>query len=218
MKMSPESMNVGAFLLFFAVLWLGVGLLLGLFSGWYGLRSRFPDRPQRAVLQLNHAYGTMGGVHFNGILRLGVCSDGLRIGIWRLFMPFAGNIFVPWAQLHVVRRNRILWKTAVLSFGGYGARLKISTHVADRLARAAGGRWSEPGTFPRETVAQAGVRVGGQWLAMTLFAGLFFSLVPRLAAASDGVAPALPVWLAFAFPAVIFGIVSLFRFVGSLRP
>jgi hypothetical protein len=184
----------------------------GSLSGWYGLRSRFPDRPQAAVFKLNHLYGSMGGVHLKGVLVLGVCPDGLRIGVWRVFMPFAGNIFVPWSQLHVTRRNRILWKTAVFDFGGRGAKLKIADHMANRLARAAGGHWPERGVFPPETAAQAGLRVGGQWLAATLLAGTFFTVVSR----SVGADTALPIWLAFGFPATVYGVYSLFQFATSV--
>jgi hypothetical protein len=211
----PPSNNYWIFLfpLIFVGLWLLVGTLLGVMSGWFGLMRRFPDRPQPAILKLNNAYGSMGGVNFNGILVLSVCPDGLRIGVWRIFAPFARNIFVPWVALSVTRRDRVLWKIAVLRFGASGPQLKIMSHVADRLAAAARGHWPEPGLFRRETAAEAAIRIGSQWFVSTALAATFFIVVPRMDNANTAWPPLA---VAILFPAIVFGIVSLFRFFGSM--
>ena len=202
-----------AFPVVFVGLWLVVTTFLGVLSGWYGLAARFPNRPQPARFKLSHAYGSMRGVNFNGILVLSVCPDGLRVGMWRIFGPFSRDFFVPWQQLHVDRHDRILWKVAALRFGAYGPRLKIMSHVADRLAAAAGGQWPERGVFRRETAPQAAIRIGIQWLAATAVAATFFSLVPRFAGAPAGFPPLA---VAIALSALVFGVASLFRFVASV--
>lgn len=201
------------FPLFFAAMWLAITSLLGAISGWYGLMRRFPDRPEKPIVRLSFLYGSMRGVHFNGILVLSVCPSGLRVGIWRIFGPFSRNFFVPWSQLHVERRNRLLWKLAVLSFGASGPRLKILSHVGDRLAQAAGPRWPEAGVFSRETVAQAAMRIGIQWLAVSLFASAFFVLASRV----DTGPSAPPIIVCVLFPFVAFGIFSLVRFAASIK-
>ncbi len=201
------------FPLVFVGMWLLVTTLLGVMSGWFGLMQRFPDRPQPAILKLGNNYGSLRGVNFNGILTLSVCPDGLRIGVWRIFAPFARNIFVPWQALSVSRRNRVLWKIAVLRFGASGPQLKIMSHVADRLAAAAPGRWPEPGVFRRETAADAALRIGGQWLFATAFAATFFTVVPRLEGSNTAWPPLA---VAVLFPAIAFGIFSLFRFFASI--
>ena len=201
------------FPLVFVGMWLLVGTLLSVMSGWFGLMQRFPDRPQPAIFKLNNAYGSLRGVNFNGILILSVCPDGLRVGVWRIFAPFARSIFVPWQALSVTRRNRILWKTAVLRFGASGPQLKIMSHVADRLAAAVPGRWPEPGVFRRETAAEAAIRIGGQWLVATAVAATFFTLAPWLGDPQGG---NIPLAVTILFPAIAFGIVSLFRFFGSI--
>ena len=201
------------FPLVFVGLWFFVGTFLGWMSGWYGLARRFPDRPQPAILKLGNAYGSLRGVNFNGILVLSVCQDGLRVAVWRIFAPFARNFFVPWEALSVTRRNRVLWKIAVLRFGGSGPQLKIMSHVADRLAAAVPGRWPEPGVFRRETAAEAAIRIGGQWLVATALVATFFTLVSRI----DGPGPAdPPLAVTILFPAIVFGVVGLFRFFASI--
>jgi len=210
---SSDTYWIWLFPLAFIGLWIFIGTFLGWMSGWYGLARRFPNRPQPALLKLGHAYGSMRGVNFNGILVLSVCQDGLRVGVWRIFGLFSRDFFVPWAALSVTRRNRVLWKIAVLRFDGSGSQLKIMSHVADRLAAAAPGRWPEAGVFRRETAAEAALRIGGQWLVATAFAATFFTLVPRLDSANTTWPPLAVTIL---FPAIAFGIFSLFRFFASI--
>ena len=40
-----------------------------------------------------------------GILKIGVCPSGLRIGIMRAFGPFSRNFFVPWEEIKVERKH-----------------------------------------------------------------------------------------------------------------
>lgn len=202
-----------AFIVFFAAIWLVVTTLLGVMSGWFSLMSRYPNRSEAALLTLNNRSGTMGlGVHFNGILKLGVCPSGLRIGVWRIFGLFCRDFFVPWSELRVTRLNRVLWQTAALQFGPGVGKLKLPAYTADKLARAALGRWPEPGNFPRESVVQIFRRIFLQWAVLTGFASLFF----LLASQSAGPSANFPWWLAISFPAVTYGLVSLIRFFVAL--
>jgi hypothetical protein len=213
-QLSPWIMSI--FPVFFIGLWLLMTIVFGLMSGWYGLMSRFPNRPETPIRRFKNLSGSMGaGVNMSGILKISVCPSGLRIGIWRIFGPFCRDFFVPWSQLRVIRRNRILWQVAELNFGSSRAgRLKIEGYMANRLARAAAERWPEAGSFPPESAGQAFFGVFIQWLAVTTFAGLFFFLAPRLAGGSETTFP--PIWIGFLFPAIVFGIYSLPRFFARI--
>lgn len=131
------------YVLSFALLWLGICTLLGLLSGWYGLMRRYPDRPEAALLTLKNQSGTLGMVGMRGALRLSVCASGLRIGLLRLFGPLSRDFLVPWRSISVSRKDRLLWRTATLDFGP--ERLTLRSEVVDRMARAAGNYWPEPG-------------------------------------------------------------------------
>jgi hypothetical protein len=211
----PSPWVFAIFPVFFIGLWLLITVVLGVMSGWYGLMSRFPNRPEMAIRSFKRLSGSMGvGVNMSGILTISVCPSGLRIGIWRIFGPFCRDFFVPWSQLRVIRRNRILWQIAELNFGNPRAgRLKIEGYMANRLARTAAGHWPEMGAFAPESVGQAFFGVFIQWLAVTVLAGLFFTLAPRLVG-PEAAFP--PMWISFLFPAIVFGIYSLPRFFARI--
>jgi len=204
-----------AFLLFFAMMWLVVTTKLGRTSGWYELMHRFPDRFDTPLLTLKGQSGKVGAVSASGILNVSVCPSGLRLGMMRLFGPFSRPFLVPWESVHVTRKETWFWRSARIEFGipSVGS-VTLASEVADRLARAAGSHWPEPGPFPVETNGQAAARIFKQWLLLTGFAATFFTVAPRLASPKGD---ALPIELALLFPAIVFGIVSLIRYFTRAR-
>jgi hypothetical protein len=132
-------------LLLFPLLWLLVTTILALASGWFRLAKAYPDRPEKPLLQLTGQSGMMGPrINMRGVLRLGVCPSGLRIGIARLLGPFSKDFLVPWEAVSVSRGKTLFWRFAKLSFGRpeTGA-LTLREGIADTLAEAAGRRWPE---------------------------------------------------------------------------
>lgn len=216
MKAPIAGLALLAFLMVFSAMWIAVTALLGAIASWPALARRYPDRPGEARRRFTGQSGLMGGgVHMNGILTLSVCETGLRIGVWRLFGPFSPPFLVPWSDISVDRRRRFLQKRARLGFGAPEVgSLEVQGYIADRLARAAGRSWPEPGPFPVETPGQTLGAVAGEWAAMTAIAAAFFTLVPRLA---SGGAAALPIAVTIAFPAVVFGFVAAFRYLDRRR-
>jgi hypothetical protein len=191
-------------------MWLAITTLLGLLSGWYFLMQKFPNRNEKELLQLKYQSGSMGiGVSMNRILNIGVCPSGLRIGMMRIFGIFCRDFFVPWQELRVTRVKGFLWQPAELRFGDPPiGRLRIPSHIADRLARAALDQWPEAGPFPEETNTQAFASIARQWAAATCFAAMFFIVVPRIASPSAN----FPISVAILFPAVVFGIAYLIEY------
>ena len=203
-----------AFPVFFVGMWLFVSTLLSAFSGWFVLMSRFPNRQQAALLKISHLSGSMGlGVHMNGILTLSACPGGLRVGIWRIFGPFSRDFFVPWSELTIARRNGFFGPRAELQFGRPTiGRLRIDGHIADRLGHAVAGHWPESAPLPPpETMGQIVRRLGFQWLIMTVLAAAFFS-IPLLSAPANNHPPIV---IAILFPAVVFGIATVVRFLAA---
>ncbi len=214
MKQAPDPLY---FLIFFPLLWFAVTMLLSFLSGWFGLMERFPDRAENPLLTLTGQSGSLGRVSMSRILTLSVCPAGLRIGIMRIFGPFSRDFLVPWDEITVARADRVLWRVAKLSFGRPPiSTLTLQPHVADRLARAAGARWPELGSFPEETNNQALSRVVKQWLAATCFASAFFCIAPRLIGPKGVNGP--PIAVAVLFPAIVFGIGAMVQYFRRNRP
>jgi hypothetical protein len=98
-----------------AGLWLAITTTLGIFSGWFLLMWKYPDRKEEALLQLKRQSGSMGlGVAMQGVLNISVCPSGLRVGIMRIFGPFCRNVFVPWEVITVKRKNRLFGRVAAI--------------------------------------------------------------------------------------------------------
>jgi len=143
------------FLICFPLLWFAVTMLLSVISGWFGLMERYPDHGETALAVLANQSGSLGAVSMRGILKLSVCPSGLRIGIMRIFGPFCRDFFVPWNEITVTRGDRFFWKQAKMSFGQPPiGNLTVLADIADRLARAAGNHWPEPGSFPEERIGR----------------------------------------------------------------
>jgi len=199
------STNPLDFLLAFPLLWFAVTMILSFLSGWFRLMERYPNSDEIPIVTLANQSGSLGLVSMRGILELSVCASGLRIGIMRVFGPFCRDFLVPWTEITVTRSDRYFWKVAKLSFGQpSNGNLKVFAEVADRMARAAGNRWPEQGSFPQETRSQSVSRIAKQWMAMTALAAAIFIIAPRLATPNAAQRP--PIAVAILFPAIVFGI------------
>jgi len=210
----PPLLALPIFLLIFPAVWLVVGLVLAGVTGWSKLAHRFPDRPAEPLLALKGQSGSMGGVHINRVLSFAACEPGLRIGINRFFAPFCRPILVPWDQITVRRQRTIFFYAARLQLGEPPAgSLAIFDYVANRLARAAGDRWPEPGPFAPDTPAEAFAKTLSEWALVTAFVAVLFygllALANRLR--SHSVAWPLPLIAAIVF-AILFGLASVVRY------
>jgi hypothetical protein len=214
MSASPNPLY---FLIAFPLLWFVVTLILSVLSGWFRLMERYPNRDAVPLLTLTNQSGSLGVVSMRNILKLSVCASGLRIGIMRIFGPFCRDFLVPWNEIKITRGDRYFWKFARLSFGQpSNGNLKVIAEVADRMARAAGHRWPEQGSFPEESSSQSASRIVKQWLAMTALAAAFFIVAPRLATPNAAARP--PIAVAILFPAIVFGIGAVVQYCRRQRP
>jgi hypothetical protein len=169
-----------------------------------------------ALLTISGQSGSMGlGVHLNHVLRLSVCPSGLRVGIMKVFCPFSGDFFVPWEEISIERKKYYFMAAAEFRFGSpsYG-KLIIANHVANRLAKSAGSVWPETapvlGDVRRETFRS----VFRYWLLGTTCASAFFLIISKFAGPRV-LGP--PWWGVIGFPALLFGIVSLARYLNIVK-
>lgn len=204
--------NPACFPIFFALLWFVVTTMLGFLSGWYALARRYPNQIEAPLLSLRGRSGMLSGVSMKSILNLHACPSGLRIGMLRVFGPFCRDFFVPWDAIYVVRYERFFQRRVKLTFGNpIVGTLTLPAEVADQLARAASQSWPEGGAFPEESKGQAAARIFKQWLLSTCVASTFFIVAPRLVGPSGTNFP--PIAVAILFPAIVFGIGSVIRYL-----
>jgi hypothetical protein len=192
----------------FSCLIIGEACLIG-FALW-SERSRqvayTSDHPGEPLLRLRRLSSRDGSIWYSGLFTAGVYLDGLYVSTNPLFGLFQPNhgIFVPWEDLFISRKWTIFGQSVELQFGSMN--LIVPGYVADKLANVAKHRWPEDGTFPDVTLWAIARDFLRSWVIITTIAGIFFSIFLYLVSGA-------PIWFAFAFPGLFFGIILLVQFV-----
>jgi hypothetical protein len=197
----------------FAFIWVTVTTVLSIKAGWFDLARRYPNRGEEALFSLRFESGRMSGVSMSGILCVQACPSGLRVGIWKLFGPFSRDFLVPWRDIRVERRRRLIWKVVDLKFEDTG-NLELFDYAANRIARAVPNYWPEAGPIPVETYGQAlweGLKL---WLFATAIVAFFFTFAPRLLSGDEA---NIPLAMTLGFPAVVLGLVAAANFFRRIR-
>jgi hypothetical protein len=133
--------GVVVIVLFFPAVFLLQVALASRASRWFRLLEAFPDQPVEPVLQLRAQNGKIGGARMIGVLELGVCPTGLRVGLMWPLAEYWKDFFVPWDSITVFR-SPIFRSVVRLQFGKPAvATLRVSSSLANRLAAAARERW-----------------------------------------------------------------------------
>lgn len=84
----------------FAGMWILVVSSLGWMSGWTGLAENYPGEP-RYEGALVWASGKIGGVGYNGVIRLGANDAGLHLAVLLLFRLGHPPICIPWRVVEI---------------------------------------------------------------------------------------------------------------------
>ncbi len=130
-------------------IWLLVTSLILLSCGWFRLMAAFPDRAEPPILHLRFICGRMGpAANMNGVLTVSVCPSGLRLGVLRVFGPFAKSFLVPWSQLSVMEELSMFPGVRVQFGDPELGSLVIDSLLAAQLAGAAGANWPNVGPIP----------------------------------------------------------------------
>lgn len=146
---SPELLEPQWFIPAFAVMWLVIGGLLSLLSGWWSLASRFAAVDTIPGERFRFVTGSMGvrffPVNYGNCLFVTVNDEGFRLAILFVFRFLSPPLFIPWARVESVVEKRFLfmryavirvrdnWPT--LSFYG-----KAGKRILETYARASGKR------------------------------------------------------------------------------
>lgn len=93
------------FAIFGSLLWLVITCLLGVMSGWLGLREAYADNPNEpAIERFGGVSGSMGrfppgGVQYGFGLTIDVCESGMRLSAPRFLSPLSRPVIIPWKDI-----------------------------------------------------------------------------------------------------------------------
>ncbi|MEO7689209.1 MAG: hypothetical protein ABIS51_07980 [Sphingomonas sp.] len=197
-------------LLFSIAFWLVITGLIGLFSGWFTLQSRYPDTEEPALITLRRQSGSMGpGVAMNRLLRLSACPSGLRIGIPRMYGLFQRPFLVPWDEITATPKKTFFVPMARLALGyPQIGSITIDARSWERLAAHSLDHVRQDDRFTPVSSRGTGRGLVLEWLVMSALAATFFAVASRL----QSVSAPVPLAACIAFPAVVIGFGQLVRY------
>lgn len=137
----------GISVLGFVGLWLVITFAMTRLTPWHELEGLFPDHSNArslGTLRFQGAYLGRGnlGASFRGCLTFTVTEKGLRIAIWKVFMPFANPIFIPWGKMQIEPTKVMLFFAVRMKVGPRGQIwITIAKSAADQISRLSGGRF-----------------------------------------------------------------------------
>lgn len=110
---SPDLLEPQWFFPLFALMWLGIGGLLSLLSGWWSLASRFPAADSIQGENFRIVSGSIGlsffPVNYGNCLFVTTNEKGFRLAILFLFRFLSPPLFIPWTQVGSVAEKRFLF-------------------------------------------------------------------------------------------------------------
>ena len=144
---------VGAWLVFFPLLWLGIASLLSVVGGWRELAATYAVDP--ATFKGDRARTTTGAlqrsfmlpVNYSSCLLVYVRDDGVGLHVWRIFSFMHPPLFIPWTAVRDCQAGGFLfWRYAEVTLhtssirilvGGWPGKVILDRWTASRAAPAA---------------------------------------------------------------------------------
>jgi len=128
----------------FVGFWCLITGLVSFLGGWHTLSERFvATTPFPGITEGLQSGQMRWGVNYRGCLRLGANQEGLSLSVLFLFRFMHPPLFIPWHEIRVSRRKRLL-------FGDYVTLsiereqeipLRIAGATAQMLSDSAGTAW-----------------------------------------------------------------------------
>ena len=100
------------FVLFFAVFWAAILMLISLWSGWWGLSREFRATRTPEGDSFWFASGSLGNwllASYSNCLFLNVGREGIRLAVMFPFRPFHPPLFIPSAAIESAVEKRFLF-------------------------------------------------------------------------------------------------------------
>ena len=154
MRHSIDTQFPVIFPVFFIALWCAISLLASRLTGWAALARRFSSTTPFTGQTWNWQSARMRWTtHYGSCLTVGADPSGLYLSVMFLFRMGHAPLFLPWHEVSVRRRWKVLGLRYVELRLGQEEQLpfQISGSLADRLKAAAGSGWpveaASQGTF-----------------------------------------------------------------------
>ena len=130
------------FLVFFVIMWIFIGFLIGQISGWgqlsryYRLTQPF-DGERWRFRSARMRFATK----YNGCLTIGANTQGLYVAVLFLFRPGNPPLFIPWQDISVSTGKTLVWNWTEFRFRqAPGVFLRVFGSM-DSVKSAAGAFW-----------------------------------------------------------------------------
>ena len=99
MEQHPALFGLG-FAAYFVLLWVGIGFIVPVFSGWRALAQRYrTDRPFPEHTRRMQSGQMRSMTNYGRVLILGSDSEGLYLGVMFLFRIGHAPLFIPWQNV-----------------------------------------------------------------------------------------------------------------------
>ena len=119
----------------FIPLWLTVGYLVSLLSGWQSLADRYKtDRPFSSHKKWLQSAQMRFGVGYNNVLTAASDAEGIYLGVLVLFRMGHPPLFIPWSDIGLDEPRRFLFmKSRKFRLGPDGIPLRVREPLAQFL-------------------------------------------------------------------------------------
>lgn len=160
-------------------LWLGVGWLLSLLSGWRAIAARYPDRVIARGERIQAVSARVGVVNFNHVLVLDLDDIGIRFSTWMSMLGAFRPFHVPWNEFGALAvRQGIFRRRLDIELRGGLRTIALYGSAVDRVLAASERRTSDrrgAGPPPQELSPGPPFAVIAAALALVLLAaGVMF--------------------------------------------
>jgi hypothetical protein len=129
---------------FFILFWCALLFLIAALTGWMRLARGFRETSTfTGPIWGCQSARMRWGSHYGSCLNVGADVMGLKLSVLFLFRPFHPPLFIPWSEIAVGERGKVLLVRRVKLLLGREEPIPfvISATLADRIQAAAAGSW-----------------------------------------------------------------------------
>ena len=138
----PAFLQPPWFFVFFAAMWLGVGVALSYASGWRALAEWFRSTRPIEGERFRFASGSMGAsnwfpVRYRGCLFITVGAEGFLLSLFFPFRLGSPPLFIPWTRVESVTEQPAWFvDRAVIRIRGLPTKIMIVGRAGQRISQA----------------------------------------------------------------------------------
>jgi hypothetical protein len=104
-----EIIIIPAFLIFFAAFWSGLIYLISLMTGWQKLANEYRTYEPAPAEARSFRSARIGWSNYNGVLTMGVNSEGMYLAVFFLFRMGHAPLFIPWSAVEKIEEAKVAW-------------------------------------------------------------------------------------------------------------